>query len=512
MDKQMIHILLVEDEDAHVKLVRRSFESHANLIRLTVAGSLKEARICLAESLPDLVIADLVLPDGRGIELLPAEDEERLFPLVVMTSYGDEQIAVEAMKAGALDYVVKSATTLADMPHIAERALREWSHIIERKKMEAELQNIDKLESIGALAGGIAHDFNNLLTGIVGNISLAKMYSSEEKVIERLTEAERASMQSRHLTQQLLTFSKGGAPVKETASISELLKDTTQFALSGSNVKSLFSIPDDLWQVKIDKRQISQVIQNLVANADQAMPIGGVIKIRAENVIISDKDNLPISEGKYIKISVSDEGIGISKEYLTKIFDPYFTTKAKGSEKGTGLGLTICHSIIEKHSGYITVESEVEIGTTFYIYLPTFQREVSEEVEVKERIFSGTGRILVMDDEEIVRKVTGDVLNHLGYNVDFACDGSEAIELYQKAKESGNPFDAVILDLTIPGGMGGKKAVEKLFEIDPEVKAIVSSGYSTDPIMSDYKQYGFSEAVAKPYNIKELGEILHRVI
>jgi len=385
--------------------------------------------------------------------------------------------------------------------------------ITEHLKMEKELQKIDKLKSVGVLAAGIAHDFNNLLTAILGNIQLAKMYSSDDypkSAIERLTEAEKASMQAKDLTQRLLTFSKGGEPVKQTAQISEIIKATVQLALSGSNVGYEFSIHEELWLAEVDTGQISQVIQNLVANANQAMPTGGVIKIKAENYVSSNEDNIPIKDGKYIKISFSDEGAGIAEKFLSKIFDPYFTTKSKDFNKGTGLGLSICHSIIEKHGGYITVESKLGVGTTFYVYLPACQKEVEEKVEVEERNVFGRGKVLLMDDEEMVRKVAGEILRHLGYDVEFAKNGSSAIKLYKQALQS-KPFDAVILDLTIPGGIGGKETLEQLQEIDPKVKAIVSSGYSTDSIISNYKQYGFSGAIVKPYNIKELSDILRKI-
>ncbi len=384
--------------------------------------------------------------------------------------------------------------------------------ITERKRMEQERQKNENLESIGVLAGGIAHDFNNLLTAILGNIALAKMFSNEEEVIERLMEANKASLQARDLTQQLLTFAKGGIPVKEMASISEIIKETAAFGLRGANVKCELTFPEDLWTVEIDKGQISQVIHNLVINADHAMPEGGILKIKAENIIISDKENLPLEEGKYIKIFVEDDGIGIPKEYSSKIFDPYFTIKGMRAQKGTGLGLAVVYSIIKNHEGYITVESEVGVGTTFYIYLPASQKEISEEAWVEERMFSGTGRILVMDDEEIVRDVLGKMLSQLGYDVEFAKDGAEAIKLHPKNKDSGQPFDAVTLDLTIPGGMGGKETIKKLLEIDPKVRAIVSSGYSNDPVISDYKKYGFMGSIAKPYEMRELSEVLRKVI
>jgi PAS domain S-box-containing protein len=421
------------------------------------------------------------------------------------TNYESENIR----RNGERVWIIWTNKAIYDKDGRVTEILCVGNDITERKRMEAELLKAQKLESIGILAGGIAHDFNNLLMAILGNITLAKMYSTpEDKVFANLIEAEKASLRAKDLTQQLLTFSKGGAPIKKTASIAELLKDSATFALRGSNVRCEFCLPDDLWPAEVDEGQISQVINNLIINADQAMPEGGVIKVRAENMTVKPEHNLPLKEGKYIKITIEDQGTGISKEHLPKIFDPYFTTKQKGS----GLGLATAYSIIKRHDGYISVESELGVGTTFHIYLPASEKELLKKKDEKERLFVGKGKILVMDDEEAVREVVGNMLKFLGYKVEFARDGTEAIELYKKAKESEKPFDAVILDLTVPGGMGGREAIQKLLEIDPKVKAIVSSGYSNDPIMSDFKKYGFRGVVAKPYKVKELSEELHKVM
>ncbi len=386
-------------------------------------------------------------------------------------------------------------------------------NLTERKQTEEHLLNAQKLESIGTLAGGIAHDFNNILTGVMGNISLAKIYvetgNAADKVIEKLTVAEKAILRARDSTQQLLTFSRGGAPVKKIASIGSLLKDSADFALSGSNVRCELSISDDLWPVEVDEGQIGQAINNLIINADQAMPEGGVIKMHAENVTVGTEDALPLEEGVFVKVSIEDQGIGIPEEHLQKIFDPYFTTRQGSS----GLGLTTSFSIIQKHNGHITVESQLEVGTIFHIYLPASPEGalVKEEKEEGKSIMR-EGSILVMDDEEVIRELLADVLTISGYKVVTAIDGAEAIERYKETMESGKHFDAVILDLTIPGGMGGKEAIQKLMETDPEVKAIVSSGYSYDPIMSDFGEYGFKGVVAKPYKIEELSRVLQEVI
>jgi PAS domain S-box-containing protein len=376
-------------------------------------------------------------------------------------------------------------------------------------KLEQEMIKEQKLESVGILAGGIAHDFNNILTAILANISLARLQlKPDDPLYRRLEDAEKASLRATDLTQQLLTFSKGGSPVKETTSIVELIEDSARFALRGSNVKCEFHLPQTVWPIEADEGQMSQVINNLVINADQAMPEGGTITISAENVVVKPAHALPLKNGKYVKISIKDQGTGIPAEHLQKIFDPYFTTKQKGS----GLGLSVTYSIIKNHDGYITVESELGVGTTFHIYLPSSQKRMSKKKSSGDIPVSGKGKILLMDDEDIIRDAVGEILGSLGYTVELVRDGAEAVAVYQTAKESGYPFDAVIMDLTIPGGMGGKEALKKMKAIDPSVKAIVSSGYSHDPIMADYRKYGFMGVITKPYKVKQLSEEVHRVI
>ena len=388
-------------------------------------------------------------------------------------------------------------------------ALALLSDITERKKLEAELLKMSKLESVGMLAGGIAHDFNNILTAILGNITLAKMYvKPEDKVFAKLDEAEKASFRAKDLTQQLLTFAKGGAPLKRSVSITKLLKDTTHFALSGSKVSCKFSIAEDLALVDIDEGQMSQVINNLVINAVQAMPNEGIIEMRAENTVVMAKDGLPLRPGDYIRISVKDHGVGMPEENLTKIFDPYFTTKPTGR----GLGLSIAYSIIKNHEGYIMAKSKLGVGSTFYIYLPVSkQTEKSKDIK-EEKVFFGQGRILVMEDDKAIQDVMADMLKHLGYEVVFAPNSTEAIEQYKKAKDTGSRFDAVILDLTIVGGKGGKSAIKELIEFDPNVKAIVYSGYSHDPVMANFKKFGFSGIISKPFKIEEISAVLHEII
>jgi len=381
--------------------------------------------------------------------------------------------------------------------------------ITEKKQMEEYMQKAEKLESIGVLAGGLAHDFNNILTAILGNISLARLFAKPEaKIIKSLAEAERSCIRARDLTQQLLTFSKGGTPIRKAAFISDLLRDTADFTVSGSNVACEYHFVDDLWPVEIDEGQMSQVINNLVLNAIQAMPRGGKIKISAQNVVIGEDAGLPLMEGNYVKISIEDQGIGIPEKHLPRIFDPYFTTKHKGS----GLGLAITYSIIRKHEGHIKVESMPGVGTTFYVYLPASSKEVESSGKEIAEDFRGEGKILLMDDEDIIRTAAGEIMSHLGYEVETVKDGAEMIEIYKREKEKGKPFDAVIMDLTVVGGMGGREAIKELLKIDPDAKAIVSSGYSDDPVMAGYRDYGFRGVIAKPYEIRKLREVLQSVI
>jgi two-component system, cell cycle sensor histidine kinase and response regulator CckA len=371
------------------------------------------------------------------------------------------------------------------------------------------LLRTQKIKSVGVLAGGIAHDFNNLLTGILGNISLAKLFAGrDEHVIKFLTEAEKACLRATTLTQQLLTFAKGGAPVRQTVSITELLRESTLFALRGANVRADLMIAEDLWSVDADTGQINQVIHNVVLNAAQAMPDGGIVAVRADNLVVDTGSELPLQEGRYLKIAITDHGYGIPADILPHIFDPYFTTKAHGS----GLGLASAYAIVTKHDGYITAASEVGVGTTFSIYLPAAQHPIPPVQEEAVTPSSGTNRILVMDDEESIREMLHELLTILGYAVVCTQDGAEASAAYQRAQAAGQPFDAVILDITVPGRLGGKETIAQLRMIDPQVKALISSGYAQDPILANFAQYGFRGVLTKPYTMERLHGALQRII
>ena len=371
-----------------------------------------------------------------------------------------------------------------------------------REDMQDMVKN-QKIESLGVLAGGIAHDFNNILTIILGNVTLARLHlNGPETVTKRLEEAENATARAKDLAQQLLTFARGGEPVKNIIKLHDLLKEAAGFALHGSNVRVEFALANDLWPVDADEGQLSQVIHNLVLNAVQSMPGGGTVTISAENAISRQESK------RFVKIAVADTGAGISEHHQQRIFDPYFTTKQQGS----GLGLATCFSIIRKHGGKIRATSTLGKGSTFHISLPASDQEIVAKPYSRKAVSHGSGRVLVMDDEADIREITQAMLEEFGYTPESVENGTEAVELYRKRKEEGTPFSAVILDLTIPGGVGGKETIGKLLKIDPDIKAIVASGYSTDPILANYRDYGFSAVLVKPYRPQELSKILQELI
>jgi PAS domain S-box-containing protein len=408
-------------------------------------------------------------------------------------------------KDGKQRSIADSGAPIRDMESNIIGVVLVFRDVTDQLKMEEELLKIKKLESVGVLAGGIAHDFNNILAAILGNINLAAQFVGPgNKAASLLLEAEKATLRAEKLTKQLLTFSKGGEPVRETASISQLIRESAEFILHGSKVVCNFDIPDDLWMVDIDTGQISQVIQNLILNASHAMPEGGKIGVCCANISdITAETMLSLHRGDYVKITIQDNGIGIPENIIEKIFDPYFTTKHEGS----GLGLAVTHSIINKHDGHISVKSEPGHGTTFTIYLPASSREQHVAADEKiSQIASGKGRVLIMDDDKMVGEVAEYMLTHLGYEVELCVDGVETVNRYKELQEGGKVVDLIIMDLTIPGGMGGKEAVQEILAIDPEAKVIVASGYSTDPILANCREYGFQAAVTKPFDLAELSK------
>jgi PAS domain S-box-containing protein len=383
--------------------------------------------------------------------------------------------------------------------------------ISERKKSETERLTTSKLESLGTLAGGIAHDLNNILTVISGNIGLAQIEAPADSgsLLGFLSKAGQAAQHAAHLSSQLLTFSKGGAPLKKVVSMGELLEHSAEFALYGSNLRADFDTAVDLWKAEVDAAQIEQVINALMLNAREAMPHGGTVRVRARNVVFEENTNAPLPFGRYIKVTITDRGSGIAHELRTKIFDPYFTTKPTG----TGLGLAISYSVVKKHGGLLLLESSSAEGSVFAFYLRASENVTTGPAEgrVAGRPFHyNHQRILVMDDEEAIRELTSQLLGTLGYEVTAVPDGLEAVRLYERALRKGEHFQAVILDATVRGGMGGVATIERLRSMDPKVNAIICSGYSDEAALSEFLAYGFRGALPKPFTRSELADALQR--
>jgi CheY-like chemotaxis protein len=379
--------------------------------------------------------------------------------------------------------------------------------LTEKKKLESVIQNATRLESLGVLAGGIAHDFNNLLGGIFGYIDLARSVSKDAETLEYLDATLGTMARARALTLQLLTFAKGGAPVQKITPLAPLIQDTVKFVLSGSNVSCRFALAQNLWPCNIDKNQIGQVIDNIVINAQQAMPNGGAIEIMAENVSLSENKYPLLAKGEYVRVSIKDSGTGIPKDIMPRIFDPFYTTKTKGH----GLGLATCYSIITRHGGYIDVESEPGRGSTFHVFLPASTGAVAADASMFTR-HKGSGTVIVVDDEEVIRNTVRKMLESLGYAVECQSEGKAAVEFYLSETRAGRRFAAMIFDLTIPGGMGGIKAVAEIRKASRDIPVYVISGYADDPVMKNPADFGFTASMPKPFTVTELSEMLEKGI
>ncbi|MHB8110921.1 MAG: hybrid sensor histidine kinase/response regulator [Syntrophorhabdaceae bacterium] len=482
--------VITTDVTGRIILINRAAEELTGYPQIEVEGrSLSEI----------LIIRENAWPNDTSIESLIDTSREAAFsgPCTLVSRDGTER------------HISKNLSPIRNDQNTLVGAVLVLRDITEQQRMESELLRARKLESIGTLAGGIAHDFNNLLAVILGNISFAKMLiKTDIKAMKRLDEAEKATIRGKDLSYRLLTFARGGAPVKRITAIYDLIYDAAEITVSGSNVKCEYGFSETLFKAFIDEGQIRQVIHNIVLNARESMPEGGVVFVSAENILL-EHDDRGLHAGNYIQISVQDSGNGILPENLDRVFDPYFTTKEMGSEKGMGLGLAICYSIIKNHNGHITIMSQPDKGTTVHVYLQAYDAAIPVILETDP---PGAARILYMDDEPQVRDVAGQILRHMGYSVEFARDGIEAIDLFKKGAATGVPYDLVVLDLTVPGGMGGREAIECLRAINPKIKAIVSSGYVDNAMLHDYAKYGFSGVVAKPYSVEQFEKVICQVL
>jgi len=376
----------------------------------------------------------------------------------------------------------------------------------EHQKYEQQLQQTQKLESLGILAGGIAHDFNNLMGGLYGYIDMAKEGSTDAAVTSHLEKAMNTIERARSLTQQLLTFAKGGVPVKKTGNLFPFIEETVRFVLSGSNVSCSFSVPDELWACNFDKNQIGQVIDNLVINAKQAMSSGGSLTVTAGNIVLGEKEHPLLAAGNYVKVSVKDTGGGIPKEIITKIFDPFFSTKAAGH----GLGLATCFSILTRHHGSLDVESVPGKGSVFHVIIPAAQAIYPAEEQRTEQCHRGSGLFLIMDDEEVMRAILSTMLESAGYSVTSTTNGQDAINFANQCQKEGKKIEGMLFDLTVPGGLGGKAAIEQIRAMGITTPAFVASGYADDPIIINPELYGFTGSICKPFMKAELIEMLEK--
>ena len=509
MTAQALQLLLVEDNPAHAELIRRAFVSSDRPVSLTVARSLQEARATLATTQPDLAIIDLLLPDGRGLELLPGDARA--------TSYGNEQAAVESIKTGAVDYVVKSDATLADMPHIAERALRAWGYISERKRLEAQLRQAQKMEAIGTLAGGIAHDFNNILTAILGYTDLALDDIRQESTAwNYLHEVRKAGLRAKTLVQQILTFSRRTEQPRTPVPLPLLIKEV--LALLRASIPSTIEIRQEITQdvgtVLGDPTQLQQVLLNLCTNAAHAMHVtGGRLEVRLEAVVVDTPmitQHPELQPGPSVCITVTDTGHGIPPEVMERIFEPFFTTKGPG--EGTGMGLALVHGIITDHGGAVLVDSVVGQGTTFTIYLPRSpepaQNEASQDASVSPGSQPGTECVLFVDDETILVSLGQAILQRLGYDV-VACTSSvEALEVFRAAPRR---FDLVITDQTMPH-MTGEVLAQELRRLRSDIPIILCTGFSHVMHAERAQELGIDAFLMKPLAMQDLAQTIQQVM
>ncbi|MCP4763645.1 MAG: PAS domain S-box protein, partial [archaeon] len=525
-DDKITNIIGITTDITESKIAKQKIEMSNFLLntaeKIAHTGSyewdLKNKKIIMSDELFN--IYDIIPPPNRSIDpvLNSEESISEILKVIhpddlsffkksienILKGIADEFIEFRIIiKNGEIRYIRSMGNLIFDESGIPSKLIGTVQDITERKKINEERARSQKIESIGLLAGGIAHDYNNILVSILGNIQLLQLTHPNEEQNDLLKDLYSASIRASDLTKQLLTFSKGGAPIKKPESIKRIVEESMSFSMSGSKSKAEIFMEEPISAVNVDAGQINQVINNLLINACQAMPNGGNINIELREIEQKNNKYPNLSDGKYIEIIVADSGDGIQFEDQPKIFSPYFTTKSSGN----GLGLATCYSIIKNHRGNITFESERGIGTTFYVYLP-ISYEILPLKEEKSIKFVGEGKILIIDDDKSIHRIFKLLLKRLNLQMESAYDGEEGLRKYKEYLNSGNKYSAIISDLTIPGGLGGKETIAELKKMDPNVKVIVSSGYSTDPIMAEYKKHGFDAVLSKPFTINALKDVL----
>ena len=508
----MTNALLVEDYDLDARLVEialsKSTEGEFTLHRVK---TLDEAIQAPENQRIDIVLLDLSLPDAKHLEGLNAFHERfPSLPIIVLTATSDAKLAVDAIEAGAEDFLYKDDFNQKFLRRSIRYAIERNKTRMRMLELERRMHEILRLESLGTLAGGIAHDFNNVLTSVMGSISLLYYHvEPDSEASQLLNDASTALERAKHLSHQLLALSQRGYMEIRPTNVSELISSTIPFLKSNANISFDVQQPDDLWPVKADANQIVNVLHNVVINSIEAQHYKGIVRIKAYNTSIGIDGTIgPLQPGNYVVISIEDDGDGITSEHLARIFDPYFTTKGEG--RGTGLANAI--SIIKQHKGWIAASSEPGKGTTVDIYLPALPGAALSKKKETSKVVQGSGRVLLMDDDLAVQRSVSYMIKKLGYEVEIATEGGEALKMFQKAIDAGTPYDLLILDLTVPGGMGGKEVIKRTLEIDKDVVAVVASGYSDDDVLSNYESYGFKAKLPKPFTLAQLSNVLSDLI
>ena len=499
-------VLVVEDDTGLRKTIKLALKKHN--FQIFEASNGLEALDVFHKGGVDAMILDAVMPRMDGFEVcsrIRNGSEGNQLPIIMITGLDDPESFDRAFGVGVSEFITKPVN-LSVLSHRTLRLIRE---IKERQRAEEERVKADKLEMMGILAGGIAHDLNNIMTALMSNLSLVRMeLREEEKAFEYLHECQPVMEQAMQLAQQLLTFSRGGEPIKKLVDLTKIVKSSVQFAQRATQSVAIFNIPAGIWYAEIDEGQIVQVISNLVINADQAMPGGGTLEISLRNIQLEEENSFGLKEGAYVVIRISDQGVGIPERFIGRIFDPYFTTKKKGS----GLGLATAYSVIDRHKGYIEVKSEMGEGACFSCYLPA-QPDTRLASKPAERLLEGgQGRILCLEDQEIIRRGVTRLLEKECYTVTCTERGEETIVAYETAFNTPDRYNLVILDMPVPGGMGGLETIQRLKSIDPHVRAIVSSGYSDDPVMASPSEYGFKGVLPNPFSRDELLRVVSEVL